>query len=153
MTPTRALLTTLAVLLPFACTLRADAAPPASQPGATPKEVVGFWGKVTGTVKSAKADGLSFVLTITDAQPDEKQSAVKDSAPMIGKVITLGTRMPKKDGKPYPSPEDVAYIKSLKPGDTISVKIFAVRADPTVLRVQGPGEAVAAAPGDKKDSK
>ena len=114
---------------------------------ATPKEAVGFWGTVTGTVKSAQADGLSFVLTITQAEPDDRHSTVKDGAPMVGKVITLGTRMPKKDGKPGPSAEDIAYIKTLKPGATITVKIFAVKADPTVLRIQGPGES--AAPKDK----
>ncbi len=107
---------------------------------ATPKEAVGFWGTVTGEVKSAKPDGTSFVMAVKTAEPDEKQSTVKDGSAMSGKLITLGTRMPKKDGKPAPSEEDIAYIKTLKPGMKITVKIFAVKADPTVLRVQGPGK-------------
>ena len=106
--------------------------------GATPKEAVGFWGTVTGKVKSAKPDGTSFVLTVSDAQPEEK-SKVKDGAPMVGKDLTLGTRMPRKDGKPYNSEEDVAYIKTLKPGMMITVKIFSVISAPTVQRIQGPG--------------
>jgi hypothetical protein len=106
---------------------------------ATPREVVGFWGTVTGTVKSARPDGMSFVLTISKAEADEQHSTVKDTAPMIGKNVTLGTRMPRKDGKPSANPEDIAYIKTLKPGTTITIKIFAVQADPTVMRIQGPG--------------
>src|SRR5580765_5457798 len=106
----------------------------------TPKEAVGFWGTVTGVVKSAQADGKSFVLTVSKAEPDEKNSAIKDTAPMIGKALTIGTRMPVKDGKPTFKEEDVAYIKTLKPGMSITAKIFAVRASPTVLRLQAPGQ-------------
>jgi len=106
----------------------------------TPKEAIGFWGTVTGTVKSARPDGTSFVLTVSDAQPDEK-SKVKDGAPMVGKDLTLGTRMPRKDNKPYPSEEDVAYIKTLKPGMRITVKIFSVVSNPRVQRIQAPGKA------------
>jgi len=109
---------------------------------ATPKEAVGFWGTVTGTVKSARPDGTSFVLKVSAAEPDEKQNSAKNPPGMVGKEITLGVRMPRKDGKPYPSAEDVAYIKTLKPGMKIKVKMFAVKADPTVLRIQGPGEEV-----------
>ena len=58
---------------------------------------------------------------------------------MVGKDLTLGTRMPRKDGKPYNSEEDVAYIKTLKPGMMITVKIFSVISAPTVQRIQGPG--------------
>jgi hypothetical protein len=111
---------------------------------ATPKEAVGFRGTVTGTVKSARPDGMSFVLKVLTAEPDEKLNTAKNPAGMVGKEIMLGVRMPRKDGKPYPSAEDVAYIKTLKPGVTIKVKIFAVNADPTVLRIQGPGEEVGA---------
>lgn len=114
----------------------------ASALAANPKEATGFWGTVTGTVKSAQADGQSFVLTVSSAEPDASKSEVKDGAPLAGKQITLGVRMPRKDGKPTPSEEDVAYIKTLKPGDKIKVKIFAVKSAPTVLRIQGPGEAV-----------
>jgi hypothetical protein len=108
---------------------------------ATPKEAVGFRGSVEGKVKSAKPDGSSFVLTVTKADPEEK-STVKDGSAMVGKEITLGVRMPRKDGKPYPSPEDEAWIKTLKPGANVRVKVFAVAADPTVLRIQGPGETI-----------
>jgi hypothetical protein len=107
----------------------------------TPKEAVGFWGTVSGKVKAARPDGMSFVLTISDAQPDDSKSKVKDGAPMVGKDITLGTRMPRKNGVPYPSEEDVAYIKTLKPGMMITVKIFAVISNPRVLRIQEPGKA------------
>ena len=106
----------------------------------TPKEAMGFWGTVTGTVKSAAADGLSFTFTVSKAEPDESKSIIKDGAPMVGKVLTLGTRMPKKDGKPYPNEEDIAYIKTLKPGMKLTIKIFAVKSAPTVLRIQGPGK-------------
>lgn len=107
---------------------------------ATPKEAVGFFGTVTGVVKSTAPDGTFFVITVSKAVADEKQSAVKDTAPMVGKDLHLGTRMPKKDGVPHPNPEDVAYIKTLKPGDAITIKVFAVHADPRVLRMLKPGE-------------
>src|SRR6185503_1090483 len=106
----------------------------------TPKEAVGFWGTVTGVVKSAQADGKSFVLTVSKAEADEKNSKIKDTAPMIGKALSIGTRMPVKDGKPSFKEEDVAYIKTLKPGMSITAKIFAVRSDPRVLRLQAPGQ-------------
>jgi hypothetical protein len=108
---------------------------------ATPKEAVGFFGMVTGSVKTAEADGASFVLTVSKAVADEKTSKVKDTAAMVGKELTLGTRMPRtKEGKPHPNPEDVAYIKTLKPGDEIVVQVFAVHANPAVLRMVKPGE-------------
>jgi len=47
-----------------------------------PKEVEGFWGTVTGEVKSAQADGRAFVLTITKAEFDPASSALKDNAPI-----------------------------------------------------------------------
>jgi hypothetical protein len=134
--PLRLCVTILAVVLGVAGT---------SNVGATPKEAVGFWGTVTGNVKSARPDGSSFVLTVSRAQPDETKSAVKDATPMVGKDLTLGTRMPKKDGKPSPNPEDITYIKSLQAGTSITVKIFAVQADPRVLRIQGPGDTAAPA--------
>src|SRR5438477_5400522 len=79
----------------------------------TPKQAVGFFGTVTGTVKTANVDGLFFVLTVAKSEVDAKQSTVKDSD-MVGKQITLGTRMPKADGKAAPHEEDVAFIKTLK---------------------------------------
>lgn len=108
---------------------------------ANPKETVGFMGSATGTVKSAQKDGSSFVLAITSAEPND-QSAVKDGKAMAGKQITLGVRMPRKDGKPTQHPDDVAWIKTLKPGQVVKVKIFAVKADPSVLRITEPGEMV-----------
>src|SRR6185437_4079538 len=43
--------------------LLAIASPPAES--ATPKEAVGFFGMVTGVVKSAAANGTSFVITVS----------------------------------------------------------------------------------------
>ncbi len=105
------------------------------------QEVAGFWGQVTGQVKSAQADGLAFVLTITKAEFDPAASALKDNAPLIGKELTIGTRMPKTpEGVSHPHADDVAYIKTLKPGMVIAVKIFAPRSSPKVLRIQAPGK-------------
>jgi hypothetical protein len=107
------------------------------------KEVEGFWGTVTGEVKSAQADGRAFVLTITKAEFDPASSALKDNAPLIGKELTIGTRMPKTPQEvSYPHADDVAYIKTLKPGMRITVKIFAPRSSPRVLRIQAPGKSV-----------
>ena len=106
--------------------------------GATPAEAVGFFGVATGKVKSAQADGTSFVMTVLSAEPDEK-SAVKDGKPMVGKELTLGVRMPKTNGVAGPHPEDVAFVKTLKPGMEVTVTIFALRADATVLRITKPG--------------
>jgi len=110
-----------------------------SAQAATPNEAVGFFGIVTGVVKSRAEDGTSFVLTVSKAEPSEK-STVKDSAPMVGKDLTLGTRMPRKDGVASPHVEDVAYIKTLNPGDKIVVQVFAVHSDPSILRIVKPGE-------------
>lgn len=111
-----------------------------SAQAATPSEAVGFFGMVTGVVKTRVEDGTSFVLTVTTAVADEKTSKVKDTAPMVGKDLTLGTRMPKKDGQASPHVEDVAYIKTLNPGDKIVIQVFAVRSDPSILRMVKPGE-------------
>ena len=59
---------------------------------------------------------------------------------MVGKELTLGTRMPKKDGVGSPHTDDVAYIKTLNPGDKIVIDVFAVRSDPSILRMTKPGE-------------
>ena len=62
---------------------------------------------------------------------------------MVGKEITLGVRMPRKDGKPTQHPDDVAWIKTLKPGhQVVKVTVFAVKADPSVLRITAPGQDV-----------
>jgi hypothetical protein len=44
------------------------------------------------------------------------------------------------EGKPHPHPDDVAYIKTLKPGDEIVVQVFAVHSNPAILRMVKPGE-------------
>ncbi len=106
-----------------------------------PQEVAGFRGQVTGTVKSALPDGPSFVLAISKAEADPATSDLKEGAPLVGKELTIGVRMPKNAaGVAGPHPDDVAYIKTLKPGMSITVKIFAPRANPRVLRIQGPGQ-------------
>ena len=46
------------------------------------------------------------------------------------------------DGVGYPHPDDVAYLKTLQPGMVITVKIFATRSSPRVLRIQSPGKSV-----------
>ena len=105
-------------------------------------EVAGFRGEVTGRVKSAQADGRAFVLAISKAEVDSA-SSLKESAPLLGKELNIGVRMPKSaDGVASPHADDVAYIKTLKPGMVITVKIFAPRASPQVLRIQGPGQSV-----------
>ena len=105
------------------------------------QEVAGFWGQVTGTVKSAQADGGGFVLAINKAEVDPARSSLKESAPLLGKELTIGVRMPKNAaGVASPHPDDVAYIKTLKPGMVITVKIFAPRANPRVSRIQAPGQ-------------
>jgi hypothetical protein len=105
------------------------------------QEVAGFWGQVTGKVKSAQADGGGFVLAIDKAEVDPEKSSLKERAPLLGKELTIGVRMPKNaTGVASQHPDDVAYIKTLKPGMVITVKIFAPRANPRVLRIQGPGQ-------------
>ena len=99
-----------------------------------------FRATVTGEVKSAKPDGLSFVLLVTKADGDAVNNTGVDPTVLVGKTMALGARMPVKDGTPQPHPEDVAYIKSLKAGMSIRVKIFAVRGNMKSMRMQGPGE-------------
>jgi hypothetical protein len=48
--------------------------------------------------------------------------------------------MPKKDGVASPHADDVAYIKTLNPGDKIVIQVFAVHSDPSILRMTKPGE-------------
>lgn len=107
-------------------------------------EVAGFRGEVTGAVKSAQEDGRVFVLVIKKAEVDAAgTSSLKDSAPLLGKELSIGVRMPKNaDGVGSPHPDDVAYIKTLKPGMVISVRIFSVHNNPQVLRIQSPGHSV-----------
>ena len=100
--------------------------------GENPPAAQGFFGTATGKVRSAKADGTSFVMTVLSAASDKGHSAVKDTALMVGKDLTLGTR-------PGPRAEDVAFIKTLKPGMEITVKIFSVKGAPEVLRIMEPG--------------
>ncbi len=60
-----------------------------------PQEVAGFFGQVTGTVKSVQPNDPSFVLAVTKAEPDPATSTLKDGAPLVGKQLTFGVRMPK----------------------------------------------------------
>jgi hypothetical protein len=99
-----------------------------------------FRATVTGEVKSAKPDGLSFVLAVAKADEDTVNNTGVDPTVLIGKTVTLGVRMPVRDGTPQPHPDDVAYVKSLKAGMSIRVKIFAVRGNMKSLRMQSPGE-------------
>lgn len=105
------------------------------------QEVAGFWGQVTGKVKSVQADGGGFVLAIEKAEVDADKSTLKESATLLGKELAIGVRMPKNPaGVASRHPDDVAYIKTLKPGTVITVKIFAPRSNPRLLRIQGPGQ-------------
>jgi hypothetical protein len=111
-----------------------------------PAEVAGFRGVVEGKVKSAQEDGRAFVLAVSRAEFDPKGSTLKNNAPLVGKELRIGVRMPKKDGQPYPHPSDVEYLKGLKPGMTISVKVFSVHDKPRVVRIQEPGRTVGEPP-------
>ena len=99
-----------------------------------------FRATVTGQVKSAKPDGLSFTLKVAKAEKDAVNNTGVDPTVLVGKTVALGVRMPVKDGKPQPHTDDVAYIKSLKAGMPIRIKVFAVRGNMEFLRMQGPGE-------------
>src|SRR4051794_16921071 len=101
-----------------------------------PAEVAGFIGQVTGTVKSVQPNEPSFVLAVTKAEADPATSTLKDGAPLVGKELTFGVRMPKTDGVGHPHPDDTAYIKTLKPGMAITVKVFAPKSSPRVLRIR-----------------
>src|SRR4051812_40953718 len=107
-----------------------------------PAEVAGFIGQVTGTVKSVRPNDPSFVLAVSKAEADPATSTLKDGAPLVGKQLTFGVRMPKTNEVVHPHPDDVAYVKTLKPGMVISVKVFAPRSSPRVLRIREPGQSV-----------
>lgn len=130
--------------------MRAAEHPAAEHPAAEqPAAATGFWGEVTGTVKSVREDGTSFTLLISKAEAGEHNTAKKPAA-MVGKVISLGTRMPRdKNQKPSPHVDDIAYIKSLKVGDVITVKMFSVMSAPDVHRIQAPGKAATTQPSEK----
>lgn len=129
----RALLAALAILF-FGTAIAAEVE--------NPPEVAGFIGQVTGTVKSVRPEDPSFVLAVTKAEADAATSTLKDGAPLVGKQLTFGVRMPKTDGVGHPHPDDTAYIKTLKPGMVITVKVFAPRSSPRVLRIREPGQSV-----------
>ena len=108
-----------------------------------PIEANGFRGNVTGVVKSAQSSGLSFVLTVSEAKAAAEYAAKNDGSKLIGKTITLGVReirAPPKSQNAVPSADDIAFIKSLKAGMRINVDIFALVANPNVLRIQKPGK-------------
>jgi hypothetical protein len=107
-----------------------------------PPEVAGFIGQVTGTVKSVHPNDPSFVLAVSKAEPDPATSTLKEGAPLVGKQLTFGVRMPKTNEVSHPHPDDVAYVKTLKPGMVITVKVFAPRSSPRVLRIREPGQSV-----------
>jgi hypothetical protein len=111
-----------------------------------PAEVAGFIGQVTGTVKSVQPNDPSFVLAVTKAEADPATSTLKDGAPLVGKQLTFGVRMPKTNEVSHPHPDDTAYVKTLKPGMVITVKVFAPRSSPRVLRIREPGQS---APGSE----
>lgn len=108
-----------------------------------PQEVAGFFGQVTGTVKAVQPNDPSFVLAVTKAEADPATSTLKDGTPLVGKQLTFGVRMPKTpDGVSHPHMEDTAYVKTLKVGMVITVKVFAPRSSPRVLRIREPGQSV-----------
>ena len=109
---------------------------------ANPPEVNGFRGNVTGTVKSAMPNGLSFVLTLSEAKADPKYAATNDGSKIIGKHVTLGVRTPlvaPGSKATAPAPEDIAFIKTLKAGMRINVDVFSLLKAPNVVRIQKPG--------------
>jgi hypothetical protein len=112
-----------------------------------PKEATGFFGDVVGTVSSRPDDGTSVNLTVEAVSPDPDKSNA-DAQHMLGQELCIGTRLPRdKDGKPRPSAEDVAWVKTLKPGMKVTIPLFAAKADPNVLRMTKPGSV------EKPDSK
>jgi hypothetical protein len=86
-----------------------------------PKEVVGFGGKLTGTVQTNDQDeGDEVVVLVATAEP-APASEVKDGSALVGKQVPVTARWKNGNEKDQ---KTVDYLKSLQVGDKVAVSVF-----------------------------
>ena len=94
--------------------------------GSLPKDVLGFYGSITGTVETVDTSEVTLKVKITKAEPD----AVKNKAPkpetLEGMSIVI-TPVEKKDdeGKTVLDEKASGYIKGAKSGDPVTLAVRA----------------------------
>lgn len=124
--------TLLAIALPCAADDKPAAAPEKAKPaeapaaGSLPKDVLEFYGKVTGTVETADAGGKQITVKVKEATADaEKNKAPKPEA-LKGMTITVTPLEKKqKDGSKSLDAPAVAWMKGAKAGDSVTISIRA----------------------------
>lgn len=116
----------LGCLLPIAAGFaQTDGDKPAKSTEAKlPADVLGFEGKVTGTVESVDLEKATLKIKVTKAEAHaEKNKAPKPEA-LAGMTITVTPLDQKeKDGTPKVDAKAVAYIKGALAGDAVTLDL------------------------------
>lgn len=121
---------TAALLLCVVPTLRAadEPAPPAkeSKKGSLPADVLGFQGKITGTVDSVDAEKGVLKVKVTKAEADAKKNKAPKPESLVGMTILITPlEQTDKEGKTTSDAAGAAYIKGAAAGDAVTLPVRA----------------------------
>lgn len=104
-------------------------APPAAggrKDGSLPKDVMGFYGSVTGTVEAVDAEAVTFKVKVTKAVGDASKNKAPKPEALTGMIIVVTPLAAKdKEGKSVLDEKASAYIKGAKSGDPVTLAVRA----------------------------
>ena len=91
-----------------------------------PKDVLDFYGKITGTVESVDVEGKVLKLKVTEVSADAEKNKAPKPETLNGMSITVTPLEKKqKDGSKKLDAAAVAWMKGAKAGDTVKLSIRA----------------------------
>lgn len=114
------------------------------KPNAAPKEAVGFVGTLEGDFVAKKANGNTVTLKVTKVTAADNSTA-KDSAKLVGTDVVVTVRWEKVDGKYQPMKDDAKFVKGLKTGDSLALKVEYLESLEVLRMTEAPRKAAAEA--------
>ncbi len=122
----------LALTVPCAADDKSAAAPepvkPAKAPsaGSLPKDVLMFFGKVTGTVESLDNEGKQLKIKVTEATANSEKNKAPKPETLRGMTITITPLEKKqKDGTKKLDAAVLEWMKGAETGDSVTISIRA----------------------------
>jgi hypothetical protein len=99
---------------------------PAKAEDSLPADILGFYGQVTGTVASVDTTKSEMKVKVATTKADPAKSKAPKPEALAGMTINVTPLLKKgTDGKESLDEASVAYIKSAKTGDSVTISVRA----------------------------
>jgi len=110
--------------LPLAGQGHAPAAAGAAKEESLPAEIMGFQGKVTGTVVAVDAAKAMMTVKVAKAEAHAANNKAPKPEALQGRTITVTTLTVRQgNGPEVPEEKAAAYIKGARAGDAVTVEV------------------------------